>query len=86
MKINPKKIARKLTRNLCNSTYKKKLRRNPDAFYSLQELCTNVGVDTDCLEAEVKSLLDTTVSQVCRYGDRFTNNCVAFSFMKIPMM
>lgn len=76
MKINPKQIAGKLTRNLCNSTYKKKLRRNPDAFYSLQELCTNVGVDTDCFEAEVKSLLDTTVSQVCRYGDRFTNNCV----------
>lgn len=76
MKINPKKIARALTRKLCDSTYKKKLRKNPSAFYTLKQLCEKVGLDVDLFEDAVKCKLDTVVSQVCRYGDRFTQNCI----------
>lgn len=77
MKVNPKKIARSLTRRLCNATYKKKFRNNPDAFYTLEELCKRLCVDIDSFDENVISKLSTKVSQVCRYGDRFTHNCVA---------
>lgn len=77
MKINPKKIARNLTRKLCNSTYKKKLRKNPDSFYTLKELCEKLNVCVNSFDENVKAQLNTKVSQVCRYGDRFTTNCVA---------
>ncbi len=76
MKINIKKASRSLTRFLCNSTYKKELRKNPDAFYTLEELCQKVRLETDNFEAEVKDRFDIIVSQVCRYGDRFTKNCI----------
>ena len=76
MGINPKKIAKKVTRYLCNSTYRKKYKQNPKSFYTLQEICQKIGLDIDSFEEDVKCKLNTTVSQVCRYGDRFTRNCI----------
>ena len=76
MKLSFKRIAKNSTRYLCNRTYKKKLRKNGDSFYTLKEICEKVGLDTDGFDADVKEKLNIKVSQVCRYGDRLTLNSV----------
>ena len=76
MKPSFKSIAKKATQYLCNKTYKKKLSKNPDSFYTLKALCEKIGLTTDVFDADVKKKLDIKVSQVCRYGDRLTVNSV----------
>ncbi len=76
MKITPKNIAKRATRILCNATYRKKLRRSPDAFFTLKEFCERAGLDTEQFTDDVKDKLNDLVSQVCRYGDRLTGNCI----------
>ncbi len=76
MKISFKKIARSTTRFLCDKTYQRKFKKDPDSFLTLREFCQKAGLDIQQFDDTVKSRLDTTVSQVCRYGDRFTKNCI----------
>ncbi len=76
MKLSPKRIAKAAIRCLCNATYKKKLKKNPDAFYTLRELCEKVGLDIERFDINVQGKLGETVSQICRHGDRFTKNCI----------
>lgn len=76
MKLSLKRIAKSATRRLCHATYRKKLKKNPQAFYTLRELCKQANLVTEQFSADVQCKLDETVSQICRYGDRFTADCV----------
>lgn len=76
MKLSPKAVAQSSIRFLCNATYKRKLKKCPNAFYTLRQLCEKIGLNSENFDAVVKSKLDETVSQVCRYGDRLTKDAV----------
>lgn len=71
-----RQVLKSVTHTLGNRAYRKKQKKNPSAFFTLQQLCEKVGLDTNGFDASVQSKLDRTVSYICRYGDRFTENCI----------
>ena len=84
MGFSGRSILKKVTHFLGNCAYKSKLKKHPEKFFTLRELFDKVGVDTECLEKNIKEKLDTTVSYVCRYSDRFTKNCVCVQICEDP--
>ncbi len=76
MGLGYRQILKSITHSIGNRAYRKKLKRNPSMFSTLGELCKKVGIETENFDEQVKAKLDTTVSYVCRYGDRFTENCI----------
>lgn len=76
MALNGKEALTVVSHKLGNHTQKKKFKRNPGSFWTLQALCEKAGLSTLEFEENVKDKLDRVVSQVCRYGDRFTKNCI----------
>lgn len=59
-----------------NIAYKIKQRKQPERFFTVRELCEFAAINTDLLSEEVKALLETKVSQICRSGSRFTKKCI----------
>lgn len=76
MGFSSKQILRSVTHFWGNKTCKKKFRKNPSSFFSLKQICEKAGIDTKDCSSEVQDKLDVIVSQISRYGDRFTKNCV----------
>lgn len=76
MGFSGRKILKAVTNKLGNSAYKRKYKKYPQMFFTLGSLLEKVGIDINNLDETVKEKLDTVVSYVCRYGDRFTKNCV----------
>lgn len=71
-----RQVLKSVTHAMGNRAYRKKQKKNPSAFFTLRQLCEKVGLDTNGFDASVQSKLDRTVSYICRYGDRFTENCI----------
>lgn len=71
-----RQILKSVTHTLGNRAYRKKQKKNPSAFFTLQQLCEKIGLNTNAFDTSVQSKLGRTVSYVCRYGDRFTENCI----------
>ena len=76
MGLGYRQILKSITHSIGNKAYRKKLKKKPSMFSTLKELCEKVGIETENLDEQVKSKLNTTVSYVCRYGDRFTESCI----------
>ena len=76
MGLGYRKILKSITHSIGNKAYRKKLNKKPSMFSTLKELCEEVGIETANFDEQVKAKLNTTVSYVCRYGDRFTKNCI----------
>lgn len=76
MGLSGRKLLRKVTHVCGNHAYKKKRKGNPYIFFTLRELCAYAGIEIPNLDATVKEKLDTTVSYICRWGDRFTKDCI----------
>jgi UDP-N-acetylmuramoyl-tripeptide--D-alanyl-D-alanine ligase len=76
MGLGYRQILKSITHSIGNKAYRKKLNKKPSMFSTLKELCEKVGIETENLDEQVKAKLNTTVSYVCRYGDRFTENCI----------
>ncbi len=69
-------LLKSITHSLGNGAYKKKLRKKPELFFTLRHICENIGLNLENLDDVVRINLDKTVSYVCRYGDRFTKDCI----------
>ncbi len=76
MGLNSRLILRSFSHCLGNAAYKRKLKSKPDCFFTLREFCERAELDVDSFDEEIKRLLNATVSYVCRWGDRFTKNCI----------
>ncbi len=76
MRLSYKTVLRKTTHFFGNYAYKRKIKKFPQKFFSLRELLASAGIETEELGVDVKEKLDTKVSYVCRWGDRFTENCI----------
>ncbi len=71
-----RKLLKSITHSLGNGAYKRKLRKKPELFFTLRQICENVGLNLETLDDVIKINLDKTVSYICRYGDRFTKDCI----------
>lgn len=76
MIVNVRTVLRTITHCLGNSAYKRKVRKYPEKFFTLEQLCKKAELDTTIFDADVKQKLGQPVSYVCRFGDRFTKNCI----------
>ncbi|MBQ2687949.1 MAG: UDP-N-acetylmuramoyl-tripeptide--D-alanyl-D-alanine ligase [Clostridia bacterium] len=76
MIINNKALLKTFSHKLGNISYKRKYKKNPDLFLSLKQLCQQVNLDTNNFDADINEKLERIVSQISRYGDRFTKDCV----------
>ncbi len=72
----PRKVLREITHALGNGAYKKKAKKYPELFFTLRELCVRAGLNMENTDGNVQAKLDKTVSYVCRWGDRFTKDCI----------
>ena len=78
-----RKILKSITHTLGNYAYKRKFKNEPEFFFTLKEICENVGIDIESLDSDIKINLNKTISYICRYGDRFTKNCVCVIIKKV---
>lgn len=67
---------REISQWIGNHAIKRKKRKNPAAFLTLRQLCEKAGLSVNNFDEAVRCKLEETVSQVSRYGDRFTKSCV----------
>ncbi len=71
-----KKTLREITHFLGNRAYKRKVKKYPEKFFTLRQLCEKASLDVELFDEQVKAKLEDVVSYVCRWGDRFTRNCI----------
>lgn len=69
-------IAIAATVALGNMAYRGKLGKHPDRFFTARQLCERAGLQEENMTPAVRQRLDSTVSQVCRAGSRFTKDCI----------
>lgn len=67
----------RLTKILSQASYFINRRFRSKRFYTLNELCDVAGINVAILADNVKSLLQTKVSQVSQCGSRMSPNCLA---------
>ena len=67
---------REISQWVGNQAIRRKRRKNPAAFLTLRQLCEKAGLSVEDFDEAVQCKSEKTVSQVSRYGDRFTKNCV----------
>ena len=65
---------------LGNILYKREVKKFPDRFFTVKQLCEAAGLELDKLMPSVQDLFDRKVSQVCRAGSRFTKDCICALF------
>ncbi len=76
MGFSKKQILRSVSHKIGNKAVNKKLKKNPDKFFTLKQICEKVGLDVDSFDKEIKDKFSVIVTQVSRFGDRFTKNCI----------
>ena len=66
----------KLTLPLGYLTYKRKKRKEPTRYYTVEQMLSAAGLEIKDQCEEIQSKAKEIVSGVCRTGSRFTKNCI----------
>lgn len=76
MLFSSRQILQSITHFFGNKAFKNKIRNKPEKFFTLKQFCEKANIDIESLDDSIKCKLDVMVSYVCRWGDRFTKNCI----------
>ena len=61
---------------ISNMSYQGKKAFDKQRFPTLRSVCELAGIEIGSLDQTVVDVLDDCVSYICRYGDRFTKDCI----------
>lgn len=68
----------KVSHLISNYSYRRRKTKCPKKIFSLRYLCEKAGLNTSEFDDSVINLLDSEVSYICRFSERFTKNCICF--------
>lgn len=74
--MNVRKQLRSISHALSNCAYRAKRRKKESVSLTLQQILDLCKIDCSDFSDDIASKLNVVVSYVCRWGDRFTKNCI----------